>query len=75
MSPARAAEILGRDSTDSTDGADGADDAETGAACSWCGKSESAAKKLLSNRGAHICNECVALCADIMSAELGDDWR
>jgi hypothetical protein len=44
------------------------------AACTWCGKSASAARKLLSHGQLHICNECVAFCADILAAELGDDW-
>ena len=44
-------------------------------ACSWCGKPGAEVKKLLSQNGAQICNECVSLCADILTAELGDDWR
>ncbi len=43
--------------------------------CSWCGKPGDTVKKILKGQGAQICNECVALCADIMAAELGDDWR
>ena len=43
--------------------------------CSWCGTRASDVKKLLSNQNVHICNQCVALCADIMHAELGDSWR
>jgi hypothetical protein len=43
--------------------------------CSWCGKRGDTVKKLLAKGAAKICNECVALCADIMQAELGDDWR
>ncbi len=43
--------------------------------CTWCGKVNGEVKKLLSRGPAHICNECVALCSDIMAAELGDDWR
>jgi hypothetical protein len=48
---------------------------DVGAACTWCGKPQGEVKKLLSGGGVHICNECVALCADILYAELGDDWR
>jgi hypothetical protein len=43
--------------------------------CSWCGKPRAEVKKLLTGREARICNECVALCADVLSAELGPDWR
>jgi hypothetical protein len=44
-------------------------------ACSWCGKPGTAVKKLLGNGTVAICDECVALCADVMDAELGDGWR
>jgi ClpX C4-type zinc finger len=43
--------------------------------CTWCGKSRKEVKKLLASGDAHICNECVALCADVLEAELGADWR
>ncbi|HTE55078.1 MAG TPA: ClpX C4-type zinc finger protein [Kofleriaceae bacterium] len=52
--------------------------ARTGAAelaCTWCGKPRREVKKLLASGDAHICNECVALCADVLEAELGADWR
>lgn len=45
-----------------------------GVACTWCGRPEADVRKLLSQGDAHICNACVALCADIMRAELGEDW-
>jgi hypothetical protein len=44
-------------------------------ACTWCGKPRSEVKKILSGQSGHICNECVALCSDILAAELGPDWR
>jgi len=43
--------------------------------CSWCGKAGDEVKKLLTQGPTRICNECVALCTDILRAELGDDWR
>jgi hypothetical protein len=43
--------------------------------CSWCGKPGDQVKKLLTQGPARICNECVALCSDILQAELGEDWR
>ena len=48
--------------------------AAEGVSCTWCGKATHQVKKLLSHGGAHICNGCVALCADILRTELGDDW-
>jgi hypothetical protein len=42
--------------------------------CSWCGKAQTEVKKLLTTAEVAICNECVALCADILTSELGDDW-
>ena len=47
----------------------------TVAGCSWCGKPGDQVKKLLGTPTVAICNECVALCADILHAELGPDWR
>ena len=43
--------------------------------CTWCHKPKSEAKKLLSRGAAHICNECVALCVDILDAEFDGGWR
>ena len=43
--------------------------------CTWCGKPRKEVKKLLASGEARICNECVALCADVLEAELGSDWR
>lgn len=42
--------------------------------CSWCGKRRDQVKKILSGEHAHICNECVALCAMILEDEV-PDWR
>lgn len=52
-----------------------ANDPMAGHTCSWCGKLGVHVQKLLSQGGVHICNECVALCSDILIAELGDGWR
>ena len=46
-----------------------------GLRCSWCGRAGSEVKKLLTGGQAQICNECVALCSDILANELGEDWR
>ena len=47
----------------------------TGVACTWCGRKPQEVRKLLSHGSSHICNECVALAADIMQSELGEAWR
>jgi hypothetical protein len=46
----------------------------SGVSCTWCGKGQDQVRKLLSGGGAHICNECVALCSDILDVEM-PDWR
>lgn len=43
--------------------------------CAWCGKLEHQVKKLLGRGGVALCDECVALCCDILDAELGGGWR
>jgi len=43
--------------------------------CVWCGKLERQVKKLLGRGGVALCDECVALCCDILDAELGTTWR
>ena len=37
--------------------------------CSFCGQPQSQVKKLVSGSGVYICNECVALCQDIIESE------
>jgi hypothetical protein len=44
-------------------------------ACAWCGKLEHEVKKLLGRGSIALCDECVALCCDILDAELGGGWR
>jgi len=43
--------------------------------CTWCSKSADRVRKLLGTTAFAICDECVSLCADILEAELGPDWR
>jgi ClpX C4-type zinc finger len=43
--------------------------------CAWCGKPEYEVRKMLGRGGVALCDECVALCCDILDAELGTDWR
>ena len=37
--------------------------------CSFCGKPQSHVKRLISGSGVYICNECIDLCQDILTAE------
>ena len=37
--------------------------------CSFCGKPQIQVKRLISGSGVSICNECVALCQDILASE------
>ncbi len=34
--------------------------------CSFCGKSKHEVRKLIAGPTSYICNECIALCVDIM---------
>lgn len=38
--------------------------------CSFCGKSQSEVRKLIAGPSVFICDECIALCNDILSEEL-----
>ena len=37
--------------------------------CSFCGKSQHDVKKLIAGPSVFVCNECVALCNDIIQEE------
>jgi ATP-dependent Clp protease ATP-binding subunit ClpX len=39
------------------------------ARCSFCGKRKGQCDKLIAGPGVYICNECVAVCDDIVSIE------
>ncbi len=41
--------------------------------CSFCGKSQKEAKKLIAGPGVCICDECIKLCYDVMEHELKDN--
>lgn len=41
--------------------------------CSFCTKKQTEIAKLIAGPGVYICNECVGLCNDILSEELGID--
>jgi len=37
--------------------------------CSFCGKAQGEVARLIAGRSAHICNECIDLCSDIVREE------
>ena len=43
--------------------------------CSFCGKSEHEVSRLIAGAGVAICDECVALCVDIIAEERSKDAR
>ena len=40
--------------------------------CSFCGKTQGQVKRILSGPNAYICNECVALCSNLLQEEMYD---
>ena len=49
-----------------------------GLRCSFCGKSQEEVRKLIAGPDVYICDECIALCNEILAEEEGDDgaaWR
>ena len=43
--------------------------------CSFCGKSQDEVKKIVAGPGVYICNECVALCQEIIDQGLEEDRK
>ncbi|MDO4855861.1 MAG: ATP-dependent Clp protease ATP-binding subunit ClpX [Limosilactobacillus gorillae] len=41
--------------------------------CSFCGKSQSEVQKIVAGPGVFICNECVALCQEIIDQEMAEE--
>jgi hypothetical protein len=46
---------------------------ETLVSCSFCGKNQKMVKKLIAGPGVYICDECIALCDDILAGEAGHE--
>ena len=40
--------------------------------CSFCGKSQEQVRKLIAGQGVYICDECIALCQEIIEEEMLD---
>jgi hypothetical protein len=45
------------------------------AVCGFCGTSATKVPKVIAGPHVLICDECVALCVEILDDEFGDDWR
>jgi ClpX C4-type zinc finger len=45
------------------------------ARCAFCGKRGRDVRKVIAGPTSAICDECVALCVEVLEEELGDDWR
>ena len=51
-----------------------ADNNNNGNRCSFCGKPEAKAEKLIAGREAFICSDCVELCAQMLGLDFADDY-
>ncbi len=49
------------------------DDNNGNLCCSFCGKSQREVKKLIAGPTVYICDECIALCNDIIAEEVDRD--
>ncbi|NRA36308.1 MAG: ATP-dependent Clp protease ATP-binding subunit ClpX [Polyangiaceae bacterium] len=49
------------------------DDSNGNLSCSFCGKSQKEVKKLIAGPTVYICDECIALCNDIIAEEIEKD--
>jgi ATP-dependent Clp protease ATP-binding subunit ClpX len=49
------------------------DDSNGNLCCSFCGKSQKEVKKLIAGPTVYICDECIALCNDIIAEEVEKD--
>jgi ATP-dependent Clp protease ATP-binding subunit ClpX len=49
------------------------DDSSGSLSCSFCGKSQKEVKKLIAGPTVYICDECIALCNDIIAEEVEKD--
>lgn len=72
---ARAYAEVGRASRQISDELAGASTLELAAGCSFCAKGRTEVARLIAGPGIYICDECIALCLEIMKEEGGLDWR
>lgn len=45
------------------------------AVCGYCGKPAAKVRKVIAGPLLAICDECIALCVELLDDEFGDDWR
>jgi ClpX C4-type zinc finger len=43
--------------------------------CSFCGKPRPQLRRLIDGPGVYVCDECVALCVEILEEDIGESWR
>ena len=72
---ARAYTQVGRAARQVADGLASATALELAAGCSFCAKRRQDVRRLIAGPGIYICDECVALCVELMEEEAGPDWR
>lgn len=72
---ARAYAQVGRAARQVADGLAGATALELAAGCSFCAKRRQDVRRLIAGPGVYVCDECVALCVELMEDEVGPDWR
>ncbi len=72
---ARAYMQFGRAARQVADGLAGATALELAAGCSFCAKRRQYVDRLIAGPDIYICDECVALCVEVMEEEVGPDWR
>ena len=66
---------VGRAAQQVADGLAGATALEMAAGCSFCAKRRQDVRRLIAGPGIYVCDECVALCVEVMEEEAGPDWR
>ena len=72
---ARAYTAVGRAARQVADGLAGATALELAAGCSFCAKGRQEVRPLIAGPGVYVCDECVALCVELVEEEVGPDWR
>jgi hypothetical protein len=72
---ARAHTAVGRAARQVADGLADATLEELAAGCSFCAKRREEVRRLIAGPGVYICDECVALCVELMEDEAGPEWR
>jgi hypothetical protein len=72
---ARAYAAVGRAARHVADGLAGATVEELAAGCSFCAKRREEVRRLIAGPSVYVCDECVALCVELMEQEAGPDWR